>query len=77
MNRDIFTDIIVFVSLILSIFVPNLHYLALIVIFMVYIESKETMKSMNKKLSEEIEEVKEKNRKLEELINKKFNNREE
>ena len=77
MNRDIFTDIIVFVSLILSIFVPNLHYLALIVIFMVYIESEETMKSMNKKLSEEIEEVKEKNKKLEELINKKFNNREE
>ena len=65
MNRDIFTDIIVFVSLILSIFIPNLHYLALIVIFMVYIES------------EEIEEVKENNKKLEELINKKFNNREE
>ena len=77
MNRDIFTDIIVFVSLILSIFVPNLHYLALIVIFMVYIESEETMKSMNKKLSEEMEEVKENNKKLEELINKKFNNREE
>ena len=71
MNRDIFTDIIVFVSLILSIFVPNLHYLALIVIFMVYIESKETMKSMNKKLSEEIEEVKEKNKKLEDLIKKR------